>query len=206
MNLQARWITPTVTGGTYTMYGYTLNENGQVVHYGSTPDVVDPATYQTDVYSAKAESVVRARAPLGKPFYLWRRPLRPPRGGGERLRLHRQQPARGASPAEGDLAGEALPQPPNFNKADVSDKTGEIQNLTLMGPNQIAAAGNRYRARLESLLAVDEMVANLVDALKDTGKLIAPSSSSPRTTASSTGSTGSETERSGCTRNRCGSR
>ena len=50
------------TGGTYTMYGYTLNENGAVVHYGSTPDVVDPATYQTDVYAAKAEDFVRRRA------------------------------------------------------------------------------------------------------------------------------------------------
>ena len=46
------------TGGTYTMYGYTLNENGAVVHYGSTPDVVDPATYQTDVYSAKAADFI----------------------------------------------------------------------------------------------------------------------------------------------------
>ena len=50
-------------GGTYTMYGYTLNENGAVVHYGSTPDVVDPATYQTDVYSAKAADYIRRRAP-----------------------------------------------------------------------------------------------------------------------------------------------
>ena len=58
------------TGGTYTAYGYTLNENGQIVHYGTTPDAVDPATYQTDVYSQKAADFIRRRAPSNKPFYL----------------------------------------------------------------------------------------------------------------------------------------
>ena len=158
------------TGGTYTMYGYTLNENRQVVHYGSTPDVVDPATYQTDVYSAKAEAVIRARAPQGKPFYLSVAPLAPHGEGGGVCDCANNNP-RAAPRHEGDLAAEALPQPPNFNEADVSDKPAEIRNLTLMNQNQIDAARNRYRARIESLLAVDEMVANLVDALKDTGEL-----------------------------------
>ena len=58
------------TGGTYTAYGYTLNENGHVVHYGTTPNAVDPATYQTDVYSQKAADFIRRRAPSNKPFYL----------------------------------------------------------------------------------------------------------------------------------------
>jgi hypothetical protein len=43
--------------------------------------------------------------------------------------------------------------------------------MTVMNNNQINAARNRYRARLESLLAIDEMVQNLVDALKDSGEL-----------------------------------
>ena len=158
------------TGGTYTMYGYTLNENGSIVHYGSTPDVVDPATYQTDVYSEKAESLIRARAPRGQPFYLSVAPLAPHGEGGSVCNCANNNP-RAAPRHEGDLAGEPLPQPPSFNEADVSDKPNEIKNLTLMNQTQITAARNRYRARLESLLAVDEMVANLVDALKDTGEL-----------------------------------
>ena len=57
------------------MYGYTLNENGSVVHYGSTPDVEDPATYQTDVYSAKAADFIGRNAPSTKPFFLSVAPL-----------------------------------------------------------------------------------------------------------------------------------
>ena len=157
------------TGGTYTMYGYTLNENGSVVHYGSTPAVEDPGTYQTDVYSEKAESVIRARAPQGQPFYLSVAPLAP-HGEGAICDCDGNNP-RAAPRHEGDLGGDPLPQPPNFNEADVSDKPSEIRNLTLMNNNQITAARQRYRARNESLLAVDEMVANLIDALKDTGEL-----------------------------------
>ena len=73
--VRARSTTPTsFTGGTYTAYGYTLNENGHVVHYGSTPNAVDPATYQTDVYSQKAADFVRRRAPSRSPSTSrWRR-------------------------------------------------------------------------------------------------------------------------------------
>ncbi len=160
------------TGGTYTMYGYTLNENGEIVHYGSTPDVVDPATYQTDVYSAKAEDFIRRRAPASKPFYLSVAPLAPHgEAGADGTFTTPDNNPRAAPRHEGAFADEPLPRPPNFNEQDVSDKPQEIQNLPLMGPTAIANAQNRYRSRLESLLAVDEMVQNLVDALKDTGEL-----------------------------------
>ena len=157
------------TGGTYTMYGYTLNQNGSIVHYGSTPDVVDPATYQTDVYSAKAEAVIRDRAPRNKPFYLSVAPLAP-HGEAASCNCAGNNP-RAAPRHEGDLASQALPQPPSFNEADVSDKPAEIKNMTVMNNTQINTVRNRYRARLESLLAVDEMVQNIVDALRDTGEL-----------------------------------
>ncbi len=64
-----------------------------------------------------------------------------------------------------------MPRPPSFNEADVSDKPADIRNLTPITAPQEAALDARYRARLESLLAVDEMVGNLVGALKDKGEL-----------------------------------
>ena len=51
-----------IDGSTYSMYGYTLNENGVLTTYGN-PGVPDPATYQTDVYAAKAKDVIERRAP-----------------------------------------------------------------------------------------------------------------------------------------------
>ena len=157
------------TGGTYTMYGYTLNENGAVVHYGSTPDVVDPATYQTDVYSAKAADFIRRRAPNKKPFYLSVAPLAP-HGEANSCNCAGDDP-RGAPRHQGRFASEPVPRPPSFNEADVSDKPADIRNLTPITGPQEAAIDARYRARLESLLAVDDMVGNLIGALKDKGEL-----------------------------------
>ena len=157
------------TGGTYTMYGYTLNENGAVVHYGSTPDVVDPATYQTDVYSAKAADFIRRRAPKKKPFYLSVAPLAP-HGEANSCNCAGDDP-RGAPRHQGRFASEPVPRPPSFDEADVSDKPADIRNLTPITGPQEAAIDARYRARLESLLAVDDMVGNLIGALKDKGEL-----------------------------------
>jgi arylsulfatase A-like enzyme len=156
-------------GGTYSMYGYTLNENGSIVHYGSTPDVVDPATYQTDVYSAKAVDFIRRRAPKNKPFFLSVAPLAS-HGEGGTFAPPDDDP-RAAPRHQGAFAGLALPKPPNYNEADVSDKPQNIQNLEPIGATAETNITNRYRARLESLLAVDDMVGNLVAALKDKGEL-----------------------------------
>jgi arylsulfatase A-like enzyme len=157
------------TGGTYTMYGYTLNENGSVVHYGSTPDVVDPATYQTDVYAAKADEFIRRRAPSRKPFFLSIAPLAS-HGEAASCNCAGNDP-RAAPRHEGALAGEALPLRPNFNEADVSDKPQAVQILTPMNQAQINAAHDRYRAQAESLLAVDDLVAKTVNAVKARGEL-----------------------------------
>ncbi len=157
------------TGGTYSMYGYTLNENGSIVHYGSTPDVVDPATYQTDVYAAKAEELIRRRAPKRQPFYLSVATLAPHSEIGA-CNCAGDDP-RAAPRHQGRFASEPVPRPPSFNEADVSDKPADIRNLSPITGPQEEAIDERYRARLETLLAVDELIAGLLDALKDKGEL-----------------------------------
>jgi arylsulfatase A-like enzyme len=158
------------TGGTYTMYGYTLNENGAVVHYGTTPDVVDPALYQTDVYSAKAQDFIRRRAPSRTPFFLSVAPLAP-HGEGQIVCACTGNNPRAAPRHEGAFSSQAAPRTPSFNEADISDKPANIRNRASMGAVEIAAADTRYRARLESLLAVDEMVGALVDTVNAQGEL-----------------------------------
>ena len=157
-------------GGTYTMYGYTLNENGGIVHYGSTPDAVDPATYQTDVYSSKATDFIRRRAPGHKPFFLSVAPLASHSESSGVCNCEGNNP-RAAPRDEGTLAGEPLPKAPDYNEADVSDKPQAIKDLDPIGPAAEAGITARYRARLESLGAVDDMVGELIDALKDKGEL-----------------------------------
>ena len=162
------------TGGTYTAYGYTLNENGQIVHYGSTPDVVDPPTYQTDVYSQKAADFIRRRAPSRKPFYLSVAPRDPHaeaascncNGTGSAINNPRAAPR-----YEGTLNGLTAPRDPSFNEANVSDKPSNIRNLPLLNATQQAAVDARYRARAEAVLGVDDLVQNVVSTLQATGEL-----------------------------------
>ncbi|HET9119510.1 MAG TPA: sulfatase, partial [Solirubrobacterales bacterium] len=157
------------TGGTYTAYGYTLNENGQVVHYGTTPDAVDPATYQTDVYSQKAADFIRRRAPSRKPFYLSVAP-RDPHGEAASCNCAGDNP-RAAPRYEGKFNGITAPRDPSFNEANVSDKPSNIKNLPLLNATQIGNVDARYRARAEAVLGVDDLVQNVVSTLKSTGEL-----------------------------------
>jgi N-acetylglucosamine-6-sulfatase len=157
------------TGGTYTAYGYTLNENGQVVHYGTTPDAVDPATYQTDVYSQKAADFIRRRAPSRKPFYLSVAP-RDPHGEAASCNCAGNNP-RAAPRYEGKFNGLTAPRDPSFNEANVSDKPSNIKNLPLLNATQIGNVDARYRARAEAVLGVDDLVQNVVGTLKSTGEL-----------------------------------
>ena len=158
-----------LTGGTYTSYGYTLNENGSLVHYGSTPDVVDPATYQTDVYSQKAADLIRRRAPSRKPFYLSVAPRDPHSEAGSCQCAGNNPQA--APRYEGRFAGLSAPRDPSFNEANVSDKPSNIKDLAPLNANQINNVDARYRARAEAVLGVDDLVQNVVSTLKATGEL-----------------------------------
>ena len=157
------------TGGTYTAYGYTLNENGRVVHYGSTPDAVDPPTYQTDVYSQRAADFIRRVAPRRKPFYLSVAP-RDPHSEAGACNCAGNNP-RAAPRYEGTLAGLTAPRDPSFNEANVADKPANIRNQPPLDQAQIGAVDVRYRARAESALGVDDLVQNVVSTLKATGEL-----------------------------------
>jgi N-acetylglucosamine-6-sulfatase len=157
-------------GGTYTAYGYTLNENGQLVHYGSTPDVVDPATYQTDVYSQKAADFIRRRAPSNKPFYLSVAP-RDPHAEAASCACKPGNDPRAAPRYEGALAGLTAPRNPDFNETDVSDKPTSVKDLPLLSASAQANVDARYRARAEAVLGVDDLVQNVVSTLKEQGEL-----------------------------------
>ncbi|MFC7493546.1 MULTISPECIES: sulfatase [unclassified Nocardioides] len=143
-----------------------LNENGTLVSY--------QGQYQTDVYAEKAVDIVQRAATTGKPFFAWinffaphfgtpREPDDPGTGGD------------GLGPAVADrhrdaFASEPLPRPPSFNEADVSDKPRHIRNRPLLSDAVQAASRERYQQQLESLLAVDEAVGQLLDALDATGQ------------------------------------
>jgi arylsulfatase A-like enzyme len=152
---------------TYRFYNYTLNENGRLVTYGT-----GAANYQTDVYARKAVDLIRRHAPSTQPFFLSVAFLAPHSGGP----ADADDPANQATPSPAPrhrnrYASEPLPLPPSFNEADVSDKPAAIRNLTPIPPARINGITENYRQRLESLLAVDEGVRDIVAALQAAGEL-----------------------------------
>ena len=156
-----------VDPSTYRFYGYTLNENGKLVQYGSSPQ-----EYQADVYTAKAVDAVRRLAPQEQPFLLSVAYLAPHSGGPREPGDPRNQATPVPAPRHRDrFASEALPMTPAFNEADVSDKPAAMRRRPLLRAPRIAGVTENYRQRLESLLAVDEGVAAIVRALSDAGEL-----------------------------------
>jgi N-acetylglucosamine-6-sulfatase len=152
---------------TYQFFNYTLNENGRLVRYGS-----DPASYQADVYSRKAVDAIRRLAPAAAPFFLSVAFLAPHSGGPRES----DDPRNFATPVPAPrhrnrYASEPLPQTPSFNEADVSDKPAGIRSRRVLTAQDVANITESYRQRLESLLAVDEAVAAMVAALRETGEL-----------------------------------
>jgi N-acetylglucosamine-6-sulfatase len=140
--------------GDIAYYEYELNENGEIVSYGN-----DTEDYFTDVLSRKATDFVRRATSHSQPFFLYLAPAAP------------HEPAIPAQRHKGAFAEEKAPRPPSFNEEDVSDKPSWIQEIDSLSDEQIAEIDDRYRNWLASMLAVDEMVASLIQELKGAGEL-----------------------------------
>jgi N-acetylglucosamine-6-sulfatase len=152
---------------TYRFYNYQLNENGRLQTYGT-----GAANYQADVYNRKAVEIVRRLAPGAKPFFLSVAFLAPHSGGPR----DSDDPPNQATPSPAPrhrnaFANQALPAPPSLNEADVSDKPTAIRNRPLISAARLNAIRENYQQRLESLLAVDEAVRDILAALQATGEL-----------------------------------
>jgi arylsulfatase A-like enzyme len=154
-----------VNHSAYRYYGYVMNENGRLVKYGT-----GPMSYQTDVYGRKAAQVVRRLAPEKAPFFMWVTFLAPHIGGPP-------TPGRSALtslPAPrhlGRYATAALPTPASFNELDVSDKPAQVRGRPELTEQKISEITERYQLGLESLLAVDDAVSRIMDALRRSGEL-----------------------------------
>jgi hypothetical protein len=77
------------------------------------------------------------------------------------------------------------PKSPSFHEEDVSDKPFIIRDLRRTGGLfETEEADELFVKRVQSMQAVDEMVAELVQVLEETGQLDNPTSSSPPITVS----------------------
>src|SRR5262249_33934038 len=63
------------------------------------------------------------------------------------------------------------PRTPSFNELDVSDKPAWVRNKPLLTDQQIADIDLLYRKRWQSMLAVEDLVQNVIDALRAVNRL-----------------------------------
>jgi arylsulfatase A-like enzyme len=155
-----------VDPSTYDYYGYTINHNGTLKTYGREPE-----DYSTDVYAGLAEDAMTAAVKAGKPFFLNLAPNAPHTVS---VASHARMEGTPAVPAPRHLqryADDPLPAWPNFDEADVSDKPPALASFFTwpMPESDVQALTEHYRGRMGSLLAVDDLVARVVKALKKRG-------------------------------------
>ena len=136
------------------LYDYGINENGEEVSYGS-----ETGAFYTDVLSEQATDFVGRAAPEDQPFFAYVAPTAP------------HGPATPAERHEGAFAEEEVPRPPSYDEEDVSDKPSPIAAADRISEEETSNVDDYYRQRLESMLAVDEMVGSLVDELEAAGEL-----------------------------------
>lgn len=147
------WDSP-AKGDPYAEYNYSLNENGRLVSYGNQPQ-----DYLVDVLDNKATDFIKSSAQSGKPFFLYTAVYVP------------HQPATPAPRYADAFPGVQAPRTASFNEADVSDKPQWVQNRPSLSANMTNVIDTLYRKRLQSMLATDDLVKNVVDTLQATGQL-----------------------------------
>jgi N-acetylglucosamine-6-sulfatase len=137
-----------------------LNENGHIVSYAADRYHLDDVI--SDKASAYAEHAARPEPPFftaNRSFLMW---------------IGTKAPHQPASPAPRDddsYPAISLPHPPSFDEKDVSDKPGWVSDNPPLSKEQKKYMEELHRKRLQSMLAVDDMIGDLVGALHDSGEL-----------------------------------
>lgn len=154
----------TVGSSAQWMYSYTINDNGALVKYSNAA-----GDYQTDVLAKRSvQTIGETEARDSTPFFLYINPLAPHVDAKTEecaLNYGSLEQARPAPRHEGKSANIAFPNPPSFNEADMSDKPRKYQ-YPLLDPAQVGCIEELFHTRLESMLAVDDLIGDVVSALK----------------------------------------
>ena len=137
-----------------------LNENGAPINYDADRYHMD------DVLSDKASDYVERTAGADPPFFATDRPFL--------MWLGTKAPHQPATPAprhEDTLKDVELPKPPSFDEKDVRDKPRWVQDNPPLSPDQVAYMDELHRKRLQSMMAVDDMIGDLFDSLRESNEL-----------------------------------
>ncbi len=145
------WVVP-IGGEPYDEYNYTLSINGRAEKHGEAPE-----DYLTDVLAAHVQRFLESAG--DKPAFAFVAPYAP------------HSPATVAPRHRGLLGPLVAPRSPNFDEADVSDKPAGVQQRAPLHGKGLASVDRQYRARVASMLAVEDLVQRVVDVQTRRGRL-----------------------------------
>ena len=154
---------------TYHYDSWRMNDHGQILEL---PDPAHPGEHQTDYLGRRAAEMVSAAAPSDQPFFLSLTFTAP--HSGEPVDPGDPPGVPTPSPApryRGVFSTLPLPRPPGFDEKAVGDKPAFVRRRPRFDAAQFAAIRSNYRQELESLLSVDDAVAQVMGALRQSGEL-----------------------------------
>ena len=158
----------------FRMYDYAINDNGRIVRYGSAV-----SDYQTDVIARRSRQFINGAERINdaQPFFLLVAPTAPhvEEPGLELAGCEATAWSQSIRPAPRHLndfpATIQVPRPPSFNEAQLGDKPPWLRQVPALTGKDIGCLKRQYRDRLNSLRAVDDLVATVVSALVNNGEL-----------------------------------
>ena len=138
----------------------------------SYPDAQHPGEYLTDFESRKATELIDQASPGDQPFYLNLWYTAPHRGAPR----DPDDPARPGTPSPAPRHRDAyanvrMPRPPSFNEKSMYDKPQVVADRPRLSPEFAAGVEENWRQEHEALMAVDEGVSQIVEALRRNGEL-----------------------------------
>jgi len=148
-----RWVAKMQGGPDSVYYRYTLAEQDLPVAHGSAP-----GDYLTDVLADRAATFVQEALP-DRPFFLLFAPTAP---------HYPWTPAPRHLEAVQSFSAKA---PGSLNEADVSDKPEWVRSLPPLSDPQLRRLERQRGRERAALLAVDESIRRIVDALRERGEL-----------------------------------
>jgi N-acetylglucosamine-6-sulfatase len=154
------WVPPgwdlwyAFTGSRVRYYDYEINENGTILTFDH-----HPADYSTDVLKDRAVRFIADQAKSAAPFFMLVTPKAPHAEGKRAL------PSPNYAQSFKDVR---LPAQAEAGDKDASHKSTKGPGVQKHDLDDLRAS---YRAELQSLQSVDDLVAAVVDALKTAGKL-----------------------------------
>jgi N-acetylglucosamine-6-sulfatase len=138
----------------------------------SYPDAEHPGEYLTDFETRRGVELIDEASPGERPFFLSLWYTAPHRGGPADPDDPRRPGTPSPAPRHRDAyAGVRMPRHPNFNEKSMYDKPQVVADRPRLSPEFAAGVEENWRQEIESLMAVDEGVAQIVEALRRNGEL-----------------------------------